>query len=161
MIGCSRWMDAIAGCALGETPGPGLAAHLAICPRCANALQDSRALAARIDEVLHRSAAVEPPRYGPERVMARVHGQADPRAWRWGPQWGWQWMAVGSAVLAVSIAIALWRRPAPAADATALATWHSPTQALLRPPVAAAWNTRPLLGEGFFKIKQSEEIHAQ
>jgi len=64
--------------------------------------------------------------------------------------------------LAVSIAIAMWvRSPAPEANVTALSTWSSPTQALLRPPVAAAWTTTPRLGEGFFKIKLSGEIHAQ
>jgi hypothetical protein len=67
-------------CALGKTPEPDLAAHLAICPQCQNALRESRAMAARIDEALCRSAAVEPPLYGPERVMARIHGQTDTRA---------------------------------------------------------------------------------
>jgi hypothetical protein len=136
-----------------------LAAHLAICPQCQNALRDSRAMAAQIDEVLHRSAAVEPPLYARERLMSRIHGQTDRRAQR---RSGWRWAAVGSAVLALSISIVLWvRRPAPEADITALSTWRSPTQALLCPPVAAAWTIRPQLGVGFFKIKQSGEIHAQ
>jgi len=155
MKGCSRWMNAIADCALGKTLEPDLAAHLAICPQCENALRGSRAMAARIDEALHRSAAVDPPLYGPERVLARIHGQTDIRAW-------WRWAAVVSGMLAVSIAIVMWvRRPVPEADVTALSTWRSPTQALLGPPVAAAWTTRPRLGEGFFKIKPSGEIHAQ
>jgi anti-sigma factor RsiW len=154
-MNCFSWMDAIADCALGKTPEIELAAHLATCPQCENALRDSRATAARMDEALHRSAAAEPPLHGPERVLARIHEQTDTRAW-------WRWAAVMSAVLAISIAIAMWvRRPAPVADVSALSTWRSPTQALLGPPVAAAWNTRPRLGEGFFKIKPSGEIHAQ
>jgi hypothetical protein len=152
MNGCSSWQDAMADCALGQLPEPGFAAHLAICPRCEKALRDSRAMAARIDEVLDRSAAVEPPLYGPERVLARIHAQMDTRA-------RWRWAAVGSAVLAVLISAVLWVRPAPEPDAGALSTWRSPTQALLRPPVAAAWTTRPRLGEGLFEIKG--EIHAQ
>jgi hypothetical protein len=164
MKGCSSWTDAIAECALGKTPEPGLSAHLTICPQCQNALRDSRAMAARIDESLHRSAAVEPPLYGPERVMARIHSsparltrqwQTDTRAW-------WIWAAVGSAVLAVLIALVMWvRPPAREADVTALSTWRSPTQALLRPPVAEAWTVRPRLGEGFFKVKPSGEKYAQ
>ena len=59
--------DAIIDCALGQTPEPELAAHLEICPQCQNALRGSRAMAAVIDEALHRSAAVEPPLFGPER----------------------------------------------------------------------------------------------
>jgi hypothetical protein len=154
MKGCSGWMDAINDCALGNTPEPDLAAHLLICPECQNTLRGSRAMAARIDEALHRSAAVEPPLYGPERVMAGLHGQTDTRAW-------WRWAAVGSAV-AVLIAIVMsMPRRAPEADVTALSTWRSPTEALLRPPVATAWTTMPRLGEGLFKIKASGEIDAQ
>jgi hypothetical protein len=155
MIGCSSWMGAIADCALGKMPEPDLAAHLAICPQCGNALRDRRAMAARIDEVLHRSAAVEPPLYGPERVMARIHGRAATRGW-------WSWAAAGSAIAALLIAIVMWvRRPAPEADVIALSTWRSPTQALLRPPVAAAWTTTPRLGEGYFKTQLMGEIHAK
>jgi anti-sigma factor RsiW len=150
MTSCSNWADAIADCALGTEPGPALAEHLAVCPQCASALRESRAMAARIDEALDRRAGVEPPLYGPERVMARVAGQAEPRQW-------WRWAVVGCMV--VLMAIVMWiRRPRP--EVTALSTWRSPTEQLLRPPVAAAWTTTPRLGEGFFKIK-SGEIHAQ
>ncbi len=155
MKGCAHWREAIAGCALGKTPDPDLAAHLAICPQCESALREGKAMAERMDAALQRRAAVEPPLYGPERVMAHIHGQTDTRAW-------WRWAVVGSAVLAGLIAIAMWvRPPAPEADVTAFSTWRSPTQALLRPPVAAAWTTTPRLGEGFFKMKTSGEIHAQ
>jgi predicted anti-sigma-YlaC factor YlaD len=152
MKGCSHWTDAIIDCALGKTPEPGLAAHLAICPQCRTALQENQEKAARIDQVLHRSA--EPPVYGPERVMARIRARTNTRMW-------WRWAALGSVVLAVLIAIAMWVRRPPAADVTTLSTWRSPTQALLRPPVAAAWATKPRLGEEFFKMKSSGEIHEQ
>jgi hypothetical protein len=155
MTGCTEWKEAIAECALGKMPEPDLAAHLAICLLCQDELRESRAMAARIDAALHRRAAVEPPLYGPDRVMARLHAQANIRGW-------WRWAAVGTALAAVSIAIVMWvRRPAPEADVTSLSKWRSPTQSLLRPPVAAAWTTRPSLGEGFFKIKPAGEIHAQ
>jgi len=149
MTGCAKWTDALADCALGHAAEPALAAHLAVCPGCANALRESRATAALINEALDRRAAVEPPFHGPERVMARVSGRnrADTRAW-------WKWAAVGSLAPVVLIAIVLWtRRPTLETDVTALSTWHSPTQALLRPPVGAAWNMTPRLGEGFFKMK--------
>jgi hypothetical protein len=150
MTHCPQWKEAIAGCALGETPEPDFAAHLTICPQCESALRESRAIAARMDETLHRRAAVEPPLYGPERVMARIHAQPAPRRW-------WTLAAVIAAVL---IVVMIWvRRPAP--EVAALSTWRSPTQVLLRPPVAAAWTATPRLGEGFFKVQTSGEIHAK
>jgi anti-sigma factor RsiW len=157
-MACSSWKDALADCALGKTPEPDLAAHLAICPGCQNALLEGRAMAARIEEALRRSAAVEPPLHGPARVMGRIHGQADTRVW-------WRWTAVGSAALAILVAAVgsvMWvQRPPHRADLTALSAWRSPTEALLRPPVAAAWTTKPMLGEGFFKVKTLGETHAQ
>src|SRR5580692_11109410 len=120
-MNCSGWTDAIADCALGTEPGPALAAHLAVCPQCANAFRESRAIAVRIDQALGRRAAVEPPLYGPEQVMARVIAQAEPASW-------WRWAAVGCVV--ALIAIVIWmRRPTP--ELTALSTWRSPTQVLL------------------------------
>jgi hypothetical protein len=155
MKGCSNWMEAIADCALGKAASPKMAAHLAVCPLCQDGLRESSAMAARIDAALRRSAAVEPPLYGPERLLARIRGQADTRAW-------WRWAAAGSAVLAVIIAIVLWvRHPASKAEITALSTWRSPTQWLLRPPVAAAWTPAPRPGEGHFKMKPMGETYAK
>jgi len=158
MKGCSGWIDEIADCALGKTPEPDFAAHLEICPQCENALRENRAIAAQIEDAFHRVVAVEPPQYGPDRVMARIHGQANTHAW-------WRWAAALSVMAALLIAIAMWtRRPSPNADVIALSTWRSPTQALLSPPVAAAWTTTPRLAQEFFKIKlkgEKGETHAK
>jgi len=161
MNGCSRWTDAITDCALDGTPEPGFTAHLATCPQCQNALRHRRTAAARIDDVLRHSAAIEPPSHGPERVMARIHEQSEARVH--GPSLWWRWIAAGGAILAVLIAAVMMRapRPAPEGDISALSAWRSPTQALLHPPVAAAWATTPTLGQGFFKIQPSGEKHAQ
>lgn len=163
MRSCSNWADAIMDCALGQTPEPDLAAHLVICPQCRDALQARREMAERMDEAFRRSTAVEPPSYGPERVMARIASM--PRTSKPRPTAWWKWPAVGSAaamLVVVLIAMVMWvRRPAPQTNFAALSAWRSPTQALLRPPVAAAWDTKPRLGGEFFKIKPSGEMHAQ
>jgi hypothetical protein len=156
MTGCKQWSDAIAGCALGDPATPAFAAHLDACPACARAVRKSRAVAARLDEALYSRAEVEPPIYGPDRVMARLGAPHRPAANPW-----WKWAAVGSLV-AVLLAVVLWvRRPPPQPDVAALLQWHSPTEALLQPPVGAAWNTLPQLGKGFFEIKLSGDTHAQ
>ncbi len=163
MKSCLRWADAINDCAAGKTPDSEFAAHLVICPECRNALEGRRAVAARMDEAIRRSGAVDPPLFGPERVMARVQRQPETRAWR-------RWASLRSAMpaasigmlIAISSAILMWvPRPAPGPHVTALSTWRSPTEALLLPPVAAAWSIRPRLGEAFVKIKPSGEKHAK
>jgi hypothetical protein len=155
MKGCAIWRDAVADCALGIVQDPAFAAHIEGCPGCAEALRESQVAAARMNAALARRATVEPPSYGPERVMARI-GKGNPAR----TNWWWGWAAVAS-MAAILIAIVLWtRRPPPQADVTALVTWRSPTEALLRPPVAAAWNTVPRLGEGFFEVKPLGETHA-
>lgn len=156
MTGCAEWRDAVADCALGVAAEPALAAHLAVCPGCADALRESQRTAVRMNEALHRRAAVEPPFHGPDRVMARVSGRNRAGTSRW-----WKWAAVGT-MAAILIAIVVWtRRPPPQTDVAALVTWRSPTDSLLRPPVATAWNTMPRLGEEFFEVKPLGEMHAQ
>jgi hypothetical protein len=110
-----------------------------------------------MDAALERQARVEQPAYGPDRVMARIgeRNLAGARLWP-------RWTLLGcAAAAAVSIASVLWTRP-PAAqiNVAALASWRSPTEALLQPPVWAAWTTMPRLGEVFFEVKPLGEPHA-
>jgi hypothetical protein len=155
MKACAHWEEAILAAALGNPPQPDFAAHLALCPPCRDAVRASAAALGRIDASLHRAATVEPPAFGPERVMARIHARPAARPW-------FRWAALGGAMAALLLAVAMWvRRPAPEANTAALFAWRSPTQSLLRPPVPAAWTTMPRLGEGFFKFKPSGETHAQ
>jgi len=141
MRGCTEWRESIIDCALDEaTPvPPALQSHLEVCADCSTALREHRAALERIDDVLDRRATAAPPANGPERVLARIAANRN-RRWRWG----------GAAVAAAALAaISLWtRHPMPEGDARALAQWRSPTEALMQPPVSAAWNIRlesPLL----------------
>jgi anti-sigma factor RsiW len=156
MNGCANWRDSVADSALGIVQGAAFAAHLAGCPDCAEALRESQTAAVRMNAALDRRATIEPPSYGPDRVMARIAGSDLVRTSLW---WGW---ALVACVIAVLIASVLWiRRPTPQPSVSALASWHSPTEVLLQPPVGTAWITMPRLGEGLFELKPSEEKHAQ
>jgi len=160
MTGCPEWRDAIMESALADAVEPALGAHLAACPGCADALRECRLALTRMDEAMHRRAAVEPPSYGPERVMARIkageRGLNPSRA-----SLGWRWVLAGG-VMAALIASAVWiRRPIPQTSVVTLASWRSPTDVLLRPPVGAAWNSMPRVGEVFFEVKPLGETHAQ
>jgi len=156
MTGCPERRDAVAESALGDAVESGLGEHLAACPGCADALRECRRAAARMDEALRRRAAAEPPLYGPDRVMARIDGRS-----RANTRLLWRWASLGSAT-AVLIASALWTMHSPPhGKAAALASWRSPTESLLQPPVGAAWNTMPRVGELFFEMKPLGETHAQ
>jgi hypothetical protein len=161
MTGCPEWREAVRESALGDAVEPALAAHVAVCPECTDALRECRRLLARTDELLRHRAAVEPPGYGPDRVMARIHGRNASRANPW-----FRW-ALGACAAMVLIASVLWtlrptRRPQPLpANVTTLASWRSPTDVLLQPPVGAAWNAVPRVGDGFLDMKPLGETHAQ
>ncbi len=159
MKGCANWRDAVADCALGIVQGPAFAAHIDRCPDCAEALRETQAAAARMNAALDRRAMVAPPSYGPDRVMARIAGRNLPHTTLW-----WRWALVAG-LTAMLIASVLWtRRPTPqtsVATLAALVSWRSPTEALLQPPVGAAWTTMPRLGEVFFEVKPSGEMHAR
>jgi anti-sigma factor RsiW len=155
MTGCPIWMDALDGRALGDEQSPALDAHLAICPACREVLERRQAVVARMDRVLSGMySAAEPPPYGPDRIMARIGGR------KVAGSFGWRWVAVGSLAV-LMLGTILWiRRSSPAANATALSGWRSPTQSLLQPPVGAAWNMMPRLGGGFPEMNLGE-THAQ
>jgi hypothetical protein len=88
--------------------------------------------------------------------MARVSERSPARASLW-----WRWALGGCATVAL-IASALWtQRPTPQTSFATLASWRSPTDALLQPPVGEAWNIMPRLGEVFFEVKPKGETHAQ
>lgn len=156
MKGCAHWQDSVIDSALGVVQDPAFAVHLEGCLDCAEALRESLAAAARMNAVLDRRAAVEPPSYGPDRVIARIGGRNPSRTVLWR-----KWALVGCATV-VLIASVLWtRRPTPQPSVSALASWQSPTEALLQAPVGATWTTIPRLGEWFYELKPSGELHAR
>lgn len=161
MKGCLNWRDAVADYALDIARSPAFEAHLAGCADCAEALRESQAAAARMNAALDRRARVEPPSYGPDRVMARIGVQNPVRATLW-----WRWALVGCATVAL-IASVLWgpfsmpRRPMQQPSVGTLVSWRSPTDDLLQPPVGTAWPTVPRLGEGIFEVRPLGETHVQ
>lgn len=146
--------------ALGEPAGAALEAHLAACPACSQAVAAWRGKAGQLDAALRELSAVEPPAYGPERVLARIQLQPA-RPFR---------RLLAHATLAVLVLLACLlvalRRPVRVQQAdllpvSALSTWRSPTQSLLRSPADALLKGVPRLGQGFLETKPSGEKNAQ
>ncbi len=139
-----------------------LQAHLAACPACSEALATARAKADLMDAALRKLAAVEPPSYGPERVLARIEAQ---------PAGLFQRVRAIAAVAALAALlliagalVALRRppRPEPALPpaATALSAWRSPTHWLLRSSADPLLKDVPRLGESFLRPRPLGEKNA-
>ena len=62
------------------------------------------------------------------------------------------WVAA-SLIIALGVAVGLYRTPPPTPLARELSRWRSPAEALLRAPVEPQLTTVPRLGEIFFEVE--------
>jgi anti-sigma factor RsiW len=156
MTPCREWKDALIDHALGQPADAALEAHLAGCPACAAALLAWRERAAQLDPAIRQITASEPGPYGPERILART-------ALR--PRRPFHGRLVWAMTLIVLVALAFYKlarkEPAVNPSLTALSTWRSPTQSLLRSPADPLLKDVPRLGEGFFQMKSQGVKNAQ
>ena len=156
MTDCQKWKDALIDHALGQPADAALEEHLAACPACAEVLRAWRERAAQMDPAIRQITTVEPGPYGPERILSRV--ALRPRR----PLYGrLAWVLP----LVILLALTFYKlyRPEPRAPLplTALSTWRSPTQSLLRSPADPLLKDVPRLGEGFFQMKSQGVKNAQ
>lgn len=156
MIPCREWKDALIDHALGQAADAALEAHLAGCSACAAALRGWRERAAQLDPAIRQLTASEPGPYGPERILARAALRPRPPFY----------MRLAWALpLVILLALTFYKlsRPEPRAPLplTALSTWRSPTQSLLRSPADPLLKDVPRLGEGFFQMKSQGVKNAQ
>jgi len=169
MNACPEWNDRLMRHALGgpaEPAGPAdaaLAAHLAACPACSEALAAGLGKAGEMDAALRKLAAVEPPAYGPERVLARIEAQPTGLFQRVRAIAALAALAVLLLIAGAVVALRRPPRPGPALPpgATALSAWRSPTHWLLRSPADPLLKEVPRLGQGFLETKSSGEKNAQ
>ncbi len=156
MIACHEWKDALIDRALGQSSDEALDAHLAACPACAEALRVWRERAAQLDPAIHRLTAGQPGPYGPERILSHL---AQPSRKPFHGRLAW------ALPLIILLALAVYRlAPKPSRDPlplTALSTWRSPTESLLRSPADPLLKAVPHFGEGFYPMKSQGVKHAQ
>ena len=156
MIPCQEWKDALIDHALGQPADAALEAHLAGCSACAAALRGWRERASQLDPAIQRLSAVEPGPYGPERILPRVALRTR-RPFYVRLAW-----ALPLIILLALTFYKLSRResriPPPL---TALSTWRSPTQSLLRSPADPLLKDVPRLGEGYYRMKSQGVKNAQ
>jgi predicted anti-sigma-YlaC factor YlaD len=156
MTDCQKWKDALIDHALGQSADTALEGHLAACPACADALRGWRERAAQLDPAIRQITAVEPGPFGPERILSRA-------ALR--PRRSFYVRLAWALPIVILVALTFYKlsRPEPRAPLplTALSTWRSPTQSLLRSPADPLLKDVPRLGEGFFQMKSQGVKNAQ
>ena len=69
---------------------------------------------------------------------------------RWPRRMAW---VAASLIIALGVAVGLYRTPPPTPLARELSRWRSPAEALLRAPVEPQLTTVPRLGEIFFEVE--------
>ncbi len=153
MTTCRRWRSRLLDAALEAGHPAALDSHLRTCSACAAALAELRSRREQLDAALAQLVCATPAPDFRARVLAggaRVSTPAVP---------GWTGAVAGA--LAVVLAALLLpaqaeRRAALAAPRpapiSALSTWRSPTENLLRSPAERLLRQTPRLGEFYFSL---------
>jgi hypothetical protein len=156
MIPCQEWKDTLIDHALGQPADAALEAHLAGCSACAAALRGWRERAAQLGPAIRQLTAVEPGPFGPERILSRIalrHRRPFFVRLAW------------ALPLVILLALTFYklspREPRAPLPLTALSTWRSPTQSLLRSPADPLLKDVPRLGEGYYRMKSQGVKNAQ
>jgi anti-sigma factor RsiW len=156
MIACNEWKDTLIDHALGRPADAALEAHLAACPSCAEALQAWRERAAQLDPAIRQITASEPGPFGPERILACVARAPQRPSYR-----RLAWALPLIILMALTIYRLTPKRSRDSLPLTALSTWRSPTQSLLRSPTDPLLKDVPHFGEGLFQMKSQGVKNAQ
>jgi len=152
----NRWRDELIDHALGGPARAALAEHLAGCAVCSAALRRSRARMEKIDAGVRQLAASEPSPEAVSNLMAHIRAQRE-RTWLW----GWQWRTAALCGFAIVIVFLVYgwkiheqRRESEKIfnAASAIGSWRSPTDSLLRSPTDGWLNASPRLGEYFYPL---------
>ncbi len=162
---CEKWKDRLLEAALTGTTAKELEEHLRSCANCSAELENIRARAVRLDELLPLVVqTAEPSANFRARVLAAAGAANDrqrARPWR-------VWTLAGAAavvVVVLMIAVTLQRRTVrmipgdELAAAQKLAEWRAPSDGLLVTPGQEILRTMPRLGESYLNVavKTDEE----
>jgi hypothetical protein len=147
MAACSKWRDKLLDHAAGGEAADGLIEHVKTCDDCAEALAGWRNNAGRLDALLGSMLHGKKPAPGfDRRVLAAARdARHKPRQWIWA--------AAATACVALFLALIFLPKSAvPGGDeppweaAATIASWSSPTEFLLEPPLRGAILETPSFG---------------
>lgn len=157
MPACRRWHDRLLDYTLSALDAPAVQeveAHLNACSACAAAVVELRTRGEQLAAALPQLVAdAEPSPAFRARVLAAI--EHEPGLPLSVPAWA----GALAAVVVLALAGFVLRPPEEpwadrtASDVTALSTWRSPTESLLRSPGDALLTTTPRLGEFYFPLE--------
>ncbi len=162
---CEKWKDELLEAALTGTTAKPFEDHLRRCANCSGELDEVRARAARLDELLPLVAqGAEPSADFRARVLAAAGAGNERRRAR---PWRVWTLATAAAVIVgvLIVGLTLQRRNGPTvpeddlAAAQKLAEWRAPTDGLLVTPGHEILETMPRLGKSYLNVhvKTDEE----
>jgi hypothetical protein len=154
---CDQWRRKLADHVLGAPADLELATHLEKCAACSAARVEWQQRVEQIDAGIRQLAASEPSPGSASRLMAEVRS----RRLRRSRLLAWSTAVPALALILVAAAGGtIWmveeqRKETERAlsAATAIASWESPTQGLLRSPTDQWFQSVPRLGESFYDLK--------
>lgn len=150
-----RWREQLADHILGSPSSAALNEHLEKCAVCSAALREWKAQMGQIDGAIRELAASEPAAQAALRVMAEVRARRHERL----PER--KWVTTTLAILTMVIVTFIFIRRAQErrnqtesafSAASAIGSWRSPTQGLLRSPTDRWLKAPPRLGEYFYQL---------
>jgi hypothetical protein len=154
MAACSEWHAALLDHAAGGEAVEGLVEHVSGCTRCAEALTVWRERADLLDRSLGTLLTGKEPTAGfDRRVVAAARGQRAVPRHKW-------WAAAAAAAATLLLAVILvpeWvkhgEEQTPWDGAATIASWRSPTEFLLAPPLDGATLGTPRFGEFYLELE--------
>lgn len=153
----SRWREELAGHVLGSPVSAALNEHLETCAICSATLREWKTRIGQIDAGVRHMAASEPAAQAASSIMAQVRSQR--QNWRL-PAWNWRTAILSGLIVAGASFSYEWRAHELRSEAqkalsagSAIGSWRSPTESLLRFSTDRRLKAPPHFGQYFYPLK--------
>ncbi len=150
-----RWREELVDHILGSPSSAALNEHLEKCAVCSAAMREWKVRMGQIDGAIRQLAASEPADQAALRVMAEVRARRHARL----PEWKWVTTTLAVLTMVIAAFIYIWKAQDRRKEtdgafsaASAIGSWRSPTQGLLRSPTDRWLKAPPQLGEYFYQL---------
>ncbi len=151
-----RWREELLDHVLGLPASPVMTEHLASCAICSEVLRQWKAQMAQVDAGIRGLAASEPAAHAAPRIMAELRARGQRRSLL---GWPWRTATLCGLVIVIASSIYAWKVHEQHNEAekvflaaSAIGSWRSPTEGLLRFPTDGWLKAPPQLGKYFYQL---------